>query len=212
MLLLRRKESEQRSLILSNLFRKTRQDKGRNRMQRITAINSGINTVCILTVNQTVSNVTFLKVLKLSTVLSNKLIPKLRILLNNGRNDFIHLRKVIMKGGVFKAAGYTSPTIYLLLRKIVVDIVRNILVADKHKVHLLLTAAHTLLCKILQELNIADGCIAYARLKIFTEFVINNVNAIIPNLTELVYNLLIEFDNVKSKEGVEATSGSQARI
>ena len=126
-------------------------------MQRITAINSGINTVCILTVNQTVSNVTFFKVLKLSTVLSNKLIPELRILLNNGRNDFIHLRKVIMKSSVLKAAGYTSPTIYLLLRKIVVDIVRNILVADKHKVHLFLTTANTFLCEILQEFNIADS-------------------------------------------------------
>ena len=42
---------------------------------------------------------------------------------------------------------------------------------------------YTFLCKILQQLNIADCGVTYARFKIFTKLIINNVNSVIPDLT-----------------------------
>ena len=183
MLFLRGQKSKQGSFVLSNFFRKTRQNKGRYRMQRIATVNSRVHAFRILAVDQTVCNIAFLEILKLWLVFRYKILPEIRILLDNSRNNFIHLRKVVVKCCMLKATGHTSPTVYFLFRQIVVDIVWDILMANEHKVHLLFTTTYTFLCKILQQLNIADCGVTYARFKIFTKLIINNVNSVIPDLT-----------------------------
>jgi len=118
-------------------------------MERITAHYCFLSCSIIILFKYTVCLKTLNQVFKACFVLLTIISPIVPILLYNGRDDFIHLRKIVMQINMLKSARNTSPTVDLIFREIFINVVRNILMRYKHQVHLLIATTIALFCKVL---------------------------------------------------------------
>ena len=89
------------------------------------------------------------------------------------------LREVIVQMNMLETFRNATPSIDFLFWQ-PVYIVRNFLVRDKHKVHLHVATTITLFGKVLQHFCIAQRGICNVCLKVFTKFVVNNINTGVP--------------------------------
>ena len=96
------------------------------------------------------------------------------MVLDNGGDDFVSLREIIVHVDVPEPFRHTTPTINLLLRQFI-DIVADFLMGDQHKMELEFTAPSTLLREVLQHLGVRHRCAYDIRFKELRELVIHDI-------------------------------------
>ena len=140
-----------------------------------------------------------------------KLVPHIRIFLDDGCNNLVSLSKVIVQMNVGETLGNTSPSIYLLLRQSI-NVVGNFLVRNKKKVHLSCTTSITFLSEILKHLRITYGSLRNICFKELAKLIVNYIYACISFTSQTFYHAFVEFNNIETEEGIKYTTCGKSRI